>query len=105
MNPNDTERVNHITREEALSEHVEDMLKRQIDFARDPGVTREPAAKLVLPELVCLRHRRDARRPRRLGDHGTFSDDLPLLFQGTISAVSQSELYLPGTFQVKRRRF
>ena len=41
MNPSDTDRVIHITREEALSEHVEDMLKRQMSLRGDPGVTRD----------------------------------------------------------------
>jgi hypothetical protein len=41
MNPNDTDRTIHISREEALSGHVEDMLKRQMSLRGDPGVTRD----------------------------------------------------------------
>jgi Inner membrane component of T3SS, cytoplasmic domain len=41
MNPPDSDNVIRITSEEALSEHVDDMLKRQMSMRGDPGVTRD----------------------------------------------------------------
>lgn len=41
MNPNDSSSLIRITREDALSDHVEDMLKRQMSLRGDPGVTRD----------------------------------------------------------------
>jgi hypothetical protein len=41
MTPNDSDPVIRISKDDALSSHVDDMLKRQMNMRGDPGVTRD----------------------------------------------------------------
>src|SRR5262245_16439758 len=41
MNPSEPDKVIRISKDEAMSMHVDDMLKRQMSMRGDPGVTRE----------------------------------------------------------------
>ncbi len=90
MNPNDTDRVIHITREEALSEHVEDMLKRQMSLRGDPGVTRDRRRNWFYQNWFVFAIVGMLGALAAWAITEPFFDDL-LYFQGTISAVSQSE--------------
>lgn len=90
MNPNDPDRTIHITREEALSDHVEDMLKRQMSLRGDPGVTRDRQRNWFYQNWFVF---------AIVGALGAFVawailepffDDL-LYFQGVITATSQPQ--------------
>jgi hypothetical protein len=89
MNPNDSDRIIRITREEALSGHVEDMLKRQMSLRGDPGVTRDRPRNWFYQNWFVF---------ALVGAFGAFIawaimepffDDL-LYYQGVITATSQS---------------
>ena len=90
MNPSDTDRVIHITREEALSEHVEDMLKRQMSLRGDPGVTRDRRRNWFYQNWFVFAIVGMLGALAAWAITEPFFDDL-LYYQGTISAVSQPE--------------
>lgn len=99
MIPTDSSHVILITKEEALGEHVEDMLKRQMSMRGDPGVTRDRKRNWFFQNWFIL------GAVGMLGAIAAWAimepmfDDM-LYLQGEVTAVDDLEV-LPGSRRSK----
>jgi hypothetical protein len=94
MNPNDPKDIIHISRDDAMSTHVDDLIKRQMSMRGDPGVTRDRSRAWYYQNWFIL------GMVGMLGAIAAWAILEPmfadhLYFQGKITAVSDS-VNLPG---------
>src|SRR3954466_323449 len=101
MNPPPNDNVIRITREEATSSHVDDLLKRQMSLRGDPGVTRDRSSRRWYYQNWFLL--------MMVGAFGAFvvwaaiepfMEDMFYL-QGPITAIDSDDLMPPRNVQTK----